>query len=186
MWLNISWNSSITETSPLDCLVSYIRTLVGIILPYCRDAVGVLYSPSCSLDHLVVLNNSKFAQVFRTFLSILTEINSAMIWMDPVLSLISKSPSHLTRSYRRFKGHHLWLQTLSSSCYTVFVCFGVCLFCFFWGFFFAFSSLAIFNCHDYYFIPSSHYLQLVIFTEVSVTRSLHRIISDFKGVVGID
>ena len=68
--LYISLSSSITEASPSDCLVSYTRTLVGGggltllqrcsrcilqpqparplvegVLPFCRDAVGVFYSP---------------------------------------------------------------------------------------------------------------------------------------------
>ena len=40
-------NSSITGTSPSDCLVSYQDIYWGGgILPLCRDAVGVFYSPS--------------------------------------------------------------------------------------------------------------------------------------------
>ena len=44
--LRISQSSSITGTSPSDCLVSYIRTLVGGVLTFSRDAVGVFYNPS--------------------------------------------------------------------------------------------------------------------------------------------
>ena len=41
---HIPQSSSITEDSPSDCLVPYIRILVGRwVLPLCKDAVGVLY-----------------------------------------------------------------------------------------------------------------------------------------------
>ena len=43
--LRIPQSSSITETFPSDCLVSYIRTIIGRVLPLCWEAVGVLYSP---------------------------------------------------------------------------------------------------------------------------------------------
>ena len=74
--LHIPLSSSITGTSPSDCLVSYpghllqesyssaelqlvystapanwvTRRLVGGVLPLCRDAVSLFYSPS-QLDH---------------------------------------------------------------------------------------------------------------------------------------
>ena len=45
--LHISQSSSITGTSPSDCLVPYPRHLLGWgFLPLCRVAVGVFYSPS--------------------------------------------------------------------------------------------------------------------------------------------
>ena len=44
--LRIPQSSSITGTSPSDCLVLYPgHSLVGV-LPLCRGAVGVFYSPS--------------------------------------------------------------------------------------------------------------------------------------------
>ena len=43
--LRISQSSSIAVTSPSDCLVSYPGYLLGV-LPLCREAVGVFYSPS--------------------------------------------------------------------------------------------------------------------------------------------
>ena len=44
--LRIPQSSSITGTSPLDCLVSYPgHSLVGV-LPLSRGAVGIFYSPS--------------------------------------------------------------------------------------------------------------------------------------------
>ena len=45
--LDIAQSSSITETSPSDCLVSYPghSSVVGV-LPLYRGAVGVFYSPS--------------------------------------------------------------------------------------------------------------------------------------------
>ena len=44
--LCIPQSSRITGTSPLDCLVSYPGdSLGGEVLPLCRDAVSVFYSP---------------------------------------------------------------------------------------------------------------------------------------------
>ena len=43
--LHIPKSSSITGTSPSDCLVSLPGHLLGGGLPLCRDAVGVFYSP---------------------------------------------------------------------------------------------------------------------------------------------
>ena len=44
--LHIPQSSNITGTLPLDCLISYPGySLVGV-LPLCRGAVGVFYSPS--------------------------------------------------------------------------------------------------------------------------------------------
>ena len=52
--LHISQSSSITGTSPSDCLMSYLgHSLVGGgILPLCREAVGAFYSPS-QLGHMI-------------------------------------------------------------------------------------------------------------------------------------
>ena len=44
--LRIPPSSSITGTSLSDCLVSYQDTSWGGVLPLCRVAVGVFYSPS--------------------------------------------------------------------------------------------------------------------------------------------
>ena len=45
--LRTSQSSSITGTSPSDCLVSYPgHTLAGEVLPLCREVVSVFYSPS--------------------------------------------------------------------------------------------------------------------------------------------
>ena len=45
--LCIPQSSSITGTSPSDCLVSYPGNLLGWggVLPFCKSAVGVFYSP---------------------------------------------------------------------------------------------------------------------------------------------
>ena len=44
--LHIPQSSSIAGTSPSDSLVSYAgHSLVGRVLPYWREAVGVFYSP---------------------------------------------------------------------------------------------------------------------------------------------
>ena len=43
---HIPKNSNITGVSPSDCLVSYTwKSLVGV-LPFCKNAVGVFYSPA--------------------------------------------------------------------------------------------------------------------------------------------
>ena len=45
--LRISQSLRITGISSSDCLVSYpVHSLVGVVLPLCRSAVGVFYSPS--------------------------------------------------------------------------------------------------------------------------------------------
>ena len=44
--LCIPQSSSITGTSPSDCLVSYQDTHWEGVLPLCREAVGVFYNPS--------------------------------------------------------------------------------------------------------------------------------------------
>ena len=42
--LCIPQSSSITEASPSDCLASYTGFQLGVVLPLCRDAIGVFYS----------------------------------------------------------------------------------------------------------------------------------------------
>ena len=45
--LRIPQSSSIAGTSPSDCLVSYPgHSLGGGVLPLCREAIDVFYSPS--------------------------------------------------------------------------------------------------------------------------------------------
>ena len=44
--LRFPQSSSAAETSPSDCLVSYQDTRLGGVLPLCRGAVSVFYSPS--------------------------------------------------------------------------------------------------------------------------------------------
>ena len=44
--LCIPQGPSITGTSPSDCLVSYPGHSLGVVLPLCRGAVNVFYSPS--------------------------------------------------------------------------------------------------------------------------------------------
>ena len=44
--LCIPQSSSITKASPSDCLMPYPGHTLGRVLPLCRDAVGVFYSPS--------------------------------------------------------------------------------------------------------------------------------------------
>ena len=42
---HIPQSSSITEASPSVCLVSYPRHSLGGVLPLCREALNVFYSP---------------------------------------------------------------------------------------------------------------------------------------------
>ena len=44
--IRIPQSSSITRTSPLDCLVSYPGHSLGEVLPLCRGTDSVFYSPS--------------------------------------------------------------------------------------------------------------------------------------------
>ena len=44
--LRIPQSSSITRTSPSDCLVSYPGLHSEEVLPFSREAVGVFYSPN--------------------------------------------------------------------------------------------------------------------------------------------
>ena len=44
--LRIRQSSNITGTSSSDCLVSYQETPYGEVLPLCKGAIGVFYSPS--------------------------------------------------------------------------------------------------------------------------------------------
>ena len=44
--LRIPQSSSITGTSPSNCLVSYPGHSLGVGLPLCREAVGKFYSPN--------------------------------------------------------------------------------------------------------------------------------------------
>ena len=45
--LCVPQSSSITGTSPSDCLVSYTGHSLGVgVLPLCREAIGIFYSPN--------------------------------------------------------------------------------------------------------------------------------------------
>ena len=52
--LRIPQSSSIAGTSLSNCLVSYPEHSLGGVLPLCREAVGVFYSPSRLGKRLVV------------------------------------------------------------------------------------------------------------------------------------
>ena len=52
--LCITQSSSITGTSPSGCLVSYPGQSLGGVLPCCRKAVNVFYSPNRLGNHLFV------------------------------------------------------------------------------------------------------------------------------------
>ena len=68
IWLRIPQSSSITGTSPSDCLVLYTGHSLGMGggLPVCRGAVGVFYS-SNRLDNSYVLLSSNLCFVFSSF-----------------------------------------------------------------------------------------------------------------------
>ena len=53
--LCIPQSPSITGISPSDCLVSYQDTHWGAVLPLCRGAVSVFYSPSRLGKILIVM-----------------------------------------------------------------------------------------------------------------------------------
>ena len=52
---HIPQSSSITGTSPSDCLVSYLRHSFGVVLPLSREAVDVFYSSSRLGNILLVM-----------------------------------------------------------------------------------------------------------------------------------
>ena len=59
--LRIPNMSSITVTSPSDCLVSYSGHSLARVLPLCRGAIGVFYSPSrLGWDWLVSYSEDSF------------------------------------------------------------------------------------------------------------------------------
>ena len=63
--LRVLQSSSITGTSPSDCYVLYPgHWLVGV-LPLCREAVGVFYSPSRQGKILVFAKSSKLGQYLQ-------------------------------------------------------------------------------------------------------------------------
>ena len=51
------------------------------------------------------LSNSKFPQVSRTLLSILADLNTAVIWMIPTCAHISKFSSPSTSPWRLYLVH---------------------------------------------------------------------------------
>ena len=44
--LRIPQSPSITGNTPSDCLVSFTGNSLGVVLPLCREAVGVFYNLS--------------------------------------------------------------------------------------------------------------------------------------------
>ena len=62
------------------------------------------------------LSDSKSSHVYRTFLSILADLNNAVIWMVCTHPLISKSSS----AFDSFVTHSLQLVKTSLSCSSVF------------------------------------------------------------------
>ena len=65
------------------------------------------------------LNNSKSSQLFRTLFSILTKLNSVVIWMVSILLQISSSPSPSFMIFRTIL-RALKLASLSPSCFITF------------------------------------------------------------------
>ena len=59
------------------------------------------------------LNDSKSPQVFRTFLSILADLNNAIVWMVTTRFFISKSSSSCTYPLVTYRAR--WLQLVSPS-----------------------------------------------------------------------
>ena len=84
------------------------------------------------------LNDRMSPQVSRTFLSILANLNKAVVWMVSIHSLISSSSSYAFPSHwGLFQVHQLQLVLLSPSCSTGFLVLwqgpSTCLsFCFLW------------------------------------------------------
>ena len=66
------------------------------------------------------LSDDKSPQVSRSLLSILANLNNAVVWMVLAYSLISSSSSLLPSLWRLFQVHLLQLVSLSPSCSIVF------------------------------------------------------------------
>ena len=73
--LHIPLISSITQTSPSDCLLSISRTVVGRVLPLYREAVGVFYSPS------------RLGKTWFCLVSLLNGISNFISYFIPKLTL---------------------------------------------------------------------------------------------------
>ena len=67
--------SSRTEASPLDGLVSYPGNLLGKVLPLCKDAVGVFYSSS-QLGWKLLVFDSKYLKPFNCIQAINSNIRN--------------------------------------------------------------------------------------------------------------
>ena len=68
------------------------------------------------------LSASKFSQVFRTLLSILTDLDNAVVWIIFTCPLVSMSFSPFTKILEIFQVHQIQLVSLSPSCSIVFIC----------------------------------------------------------------
>ena len=102
--LHIPQSSSITGTSPSDCLVSYSRhSLGGGVLPLCRGAVSIFYSPSRLGKHLCwgsfsnhsnnQYNRDNYEMLIKTFHSSLNR--SINIIRDNVTTGTNRFTGHL-------------------------------------------------------------------------------------------
>ena len=86
--LSILLNSSITEASASDCLVSYPgHSWVGGVLSLCRDAVDVFYGPSRQSKPLmgkIIVLSSKISPWcrFLFFFSFSSPMNNKIFYLD--------------------------------------------------------------------------------------------------------
>ena len=77
--LHIPQSPSITGTSPSD-LVSYTGHLLGSVLPLCREAVGVFYSPSRLGKVIISVNLVVAAAIIIIVIIITTSFIIVVIW----------------------------------------------------------------------------------------------------------
>ena len=94
--LCILQSPSITGISPPDCLISYPgHLLVGGVLPLCRDAIGVFYSPSqLSNQEKVLWNKTYSLHRFPAFLESLILLKN---WCSIHARCTKSSLKHSTR-----------------------------------------------------------------------------------------
>ena len=94
--LCIPQSSSITGTSPSDCLVSYPGHLLGVVLLLCRGALGVFYSPSRLAN--IKKRSFRFASINRKLTGrILKKINDSLI----VFVNTARTNNYIARSHPR-------------------------------------------------------------------------------------
>ena len=93
---------------------------------HCNSKIVIIISFFASFSHWSFfyrsLSDSKSPQVSRTLLSILTDLNTAVVWTVSIRPSIFNSPNPLTKSlWRLFQVHQLQSVSPSLSCSIAFL-----------------------------------------------------------------